>query len=221
MHGGALPAPEMYVTTPFALAIPDTSSSTRTPVISGVSGHLWLGCVGLVDAADTIDDPSGWDAALFADDHDNDANFKAKVWSRRLTGSVSDPPFTITGGPNDEWGTFVLAVTGAAASGYIHQFASTKNVASADVTCPSVTTTADNCLIINFFFARGIVTSADSNYPTDTTGLFVRDVVPMENRSTIGAAYWTKATAGSTGTKVFSGVKANNDNLAFTVAVAP
>lgn len=217
--GGAVAAPAMHATTPFALDVSDTSASTRQPTISGVAGDLWLGVVGLVDAADTIDDPSGWDSPLFNDDHDGDANFKAKVWSRLLSGSTSNPAFTITGGPNDEWVAYVLAITGAASTGYIHKFASSKSENAADVTCPSVTTTVDNCLIINFCFVRGIVNTPDSNYPTDTTGLFARDAVPMENRSTIAAAYWVKETAGSTGTKVFSNLKASNRNLAFTAAI--
>lgn len=206
----------------FALNIADEGAvSTKTVTKSDGSGVLWIAFVTLIDTGVTIDDPSGWDAALIDAVHDNDSNYKTKVWSRFLSGTTTNPQFAVSAS-TDEWGVALLAITGAASTSYIHKVEFTKNTSSADAVCPAVTTTVDNCLIIRGFTAHGIVSIEDDNYPAGTTGLFVRDVTTANNnRQTIGAAWEEQATAGDTGSATFSSVANSNDRIPFTIAVRP
>jgi hypothetical protein len=217
----AAPSPlVIHPTTPFVINVADTSTASRTFTISGAAGDLWIAFAGLVHATATINDPAGWDSPVFADDHDNSASFKMSVWSRRLTGPTTNPEITITQS-TDEWSCGLVAVQGAAAVGYIHKSAFTKNASSTSPVCPAVVTEVDNCLILRGFFGRGVVTAEDANWPSGTNLLFVRDAVPMENRSCFGVAWEVQETAGDTVTATFSGVKANNTEFTFTIAVAP
>lgn len=193
---------------------------SRTVTISDGAGILWIG-MAAQRGGPTINDPGSWDSpAVIDDDHDSEATFDFKVWSRRLAGSVSNPAFGVSAA-NDDWGVAVIAVAGASASSYIHKVALTTNGDSANPTCPSVTTEIDNCLILRLYAGRGVIGTPDANYPGGTTGIFVQPVAGAGDIVGMGAAYETKATAGSVGTAAFSGVQGSDRWIAATLALRP
>jgi len=127
----------------------------------------------------------------------------------------SDYTFSWTG--NQSAYAFIMRITG-------HKVATPINVSSIDgatsasPTCPTATTTKDDCLILRIFGADDDDITVDGGEPSGTTVITVDESAASGTTVSGGAAYESQLSAGATGAAAFA-LTASEQWVAATVAI--
>jgi hypothetical protein len=124
---------------------------------------------------------------------------------------------------------YILRITGNDTSNPINAWGITADGSSSygtSPTCPTVTTTVADTLILRLFGSDRGMTDIDGDYPSGHTGITVDRAGPAASGCSCGgAAYKTQAAAGATGTATFGPYSyyggSNHAHRSFTLAIAP
>lgn len=153
--------------------------------------------------------PAGWTEFTNSPQHDGASGLNSRLqafWFRAVDGSTAAPTVADVAGDDAKIG-FVYVVRGATTSGNpFDTTAGDTSATSTSVTCPGVTTTVPNCLVVAM-----CADTVDSDTPQFTGGTWANanltNFVEHVDRNTatgagagIGIAAGFKATAGATGT---------------------
>lgn len=135
-------------------------------------------------------------------------------WKTATQADVDATDYTFTWG-SDEGAVLGMArLSGCDTSGVVVDIMGVATGSSTTPTCPSVTTTVDDCLILRMFGADDDDITTDTGYPGGTTGVYVRESLT----SSSGLAHEPQVSAGATGTAAFT-MDATEAWAAFTIAI--
>ena len=177
------------------------------------------------DVADiTATEPASWaedelGVAITACHGDNDAPELATGWSsilrptstadahglfsQRIVRGASAPSlvFGVSGlGSNEQGLVTIVRFTGADTSSPVGNTGSNTGSSSSPL-CPSISVSAGSIVLFAMAMNGARLSAEDGGYPSGTTGLFNKE----DNSITCGVAWQAYASAGTTGTKDFSG----------------
>jgi hypothetical protein len=131
-------------------------------------------------------------------------------WWYKVAGSSSETAPVLTSTDADSWAWCVVNVEGA---GAFNTLANASDIAGAPYTAPSVTTTVDNCLILQAMASDGAV------QPTPYPSVYL--ISAKDNAANgLGVGWFFQKTAGATGTKDWYGTGTADDSAMFTVSIA-
>ena len=205
------------------IGIPNNVTSITVDKPAGTaSGDLLIGVVVTDDIAGTFTPPSGWteiDSGT-ADPGGTADQVTLGAWYK-IAGDPEPASYTWSWTNPQTVYAFIVRITGHDSSNPINVFGvATGN--SITPTCPDVTTTVANTLVLRIFGANWAQVTVDGGYPSGHTGITV-DVSgdPSQiGQCSGGAAYQTQAAIGATGTAAFTMTGAH-EWRALTVVIAP
>ena len=149
-------------------------------------------------------------------DAQNNFSVSAEV-SWKLAGASEPASYSAGTDSNEDHILFALRMVGFDPAAPIHDFAANTGL-DASPTCPSVTTTKANCLILRCYVCNGPrLVIEDTAYPAGTTGVFNRET--EIGGISAGIAYEGQAAAGASGSAVFS-LDQSDRWVAWTIAIS-
>ena len=138
----------------------------------------------------------------------------------KVAGASEAGFYTFSCSPNRGMYGVIIRITGHNATSPIN-ISAINTGTSASPTCPSVTTTVDDCLVLRLFGADENNITVDSGEPSGTTLITVDENGNEDlNKCCGGAAYEEQVSSSATGTAAFS-MTASEQWVAITVAIAP
>jgi hypothetical protein len=207
----------------------DTTSITVSKPSGTASGDLLIGVIVTDGDAGTFTPPSGWTLinSGTADPGGITDQVTLGAWYK-IAGGSEPPSYTWNWTNSQAVYAFIIRITGHDSSNPIHVWGvatGSSTGISITITCPDVTTTVDDTLVLRIFGSDRAMNFG--SYPSGHTGIAF-DSSSGDNTTpwqcTGGAAYKTQATAGATGTADFTAipnVSATEEWRALTVVIAP
>ncbi len=180
-----------------------------------VDGDLLVACVAHKNGAGALNTPTGWTAAGSIEIAGGWMG--SRIFYRIASGEPATQDFTTD--TSDKLSGVLVRIDGQHASSFLNAFGSDSNTSSSETASvsPSVTTTADGCLILSFHANREVSAPVNGSPPSGTTQTAFAEssfgaaaAVAQEKQATkaaTGAATWTLDAAGPW--------------AAWTVAIAP
>lgn len=193
-----------------------TGASINATKPSGVSAGDLLVCAVFCVFDQTQATPSGWTLAISEFNDGNGAN-GVEVYYRVADGSEGSTITFSIGGSSDIT-AHMWRITGFNASTPVN-ISGTNSATSGSttaITSPSVTTTADNCLIIR---GGGTRESTGISDPGSHSALTNASTGTGATNSVSRACYTSQSSAGSTGTAAFVGTGGAREWVAWTLAI--
>jgi hypothetical protein len=225
----APPAAPAYQSFAVANSATDVTSITVSKPSGTASGDLLIGVVVTDGNAGTFTPPSSWTLinAGTADPGGIADQVTLGAWYK-IAGGSEPASYQWTWTNSEAVYAFIIRITGHNSSNPINVWGvatGSSTGTSITITCPTVTTTVNDTLVLRIFGAdRAMLLGS---YPTGHTGITFGsssgDNTTMY-QCTGGAAYKTQATAGATGTAAFTAtpnVSATEEWRALTIAIAP
>jgi cellulose synthase/poly-beta-1,6-N-acetylglucosamine synthase-like glycosyltransferase len=194
----------------------DSTWVTVTKPTGTVEDDLLIAIMSHDSGFGTLGAPSGWTPIFDTLVSSFGCTFRA--WY--LIAGASEPAFyTFTSTDSDQLIAGIMRFSGHDLNDPI-DVSNTSTGTSNAPTAPSVTTTVDDALVLRVFGTDDDYIFVDGGYPSGHTGIFVRGSGGFSDETSIGAAYMTQASQGSTGSAAFS-MTWPEDWAAATIAIAP
>lgn len=190
------------------------TSITITKPTGTVSGDLLLGFVAHDGGSGAITDPTGW--TELHNLGSSGAKVKCQIaWLIAGGSEPADYTWSKSGG-GETWCGKIFRISGHDGGTPIDTSAETQDAGTTTITCPTVTTGRDDCLVFMSFGQDD--TGVPYTHPGGTTE--VADFDSVNNPCALGICWFEHATAGATGTKDWTSGDTTESN-AFTVSVQP
>ena len=189
---------------------PDNSITIDKPV-GVVNGDLMIMVLVVDQQQAFLGNPAGWTLGQGI----YDSAVSMDTWYKVASGEGSD--YTFIWADNAEAYGFIMRITG-------HDSTTPVNVSglgtgtSASPTCPTVTTTKEDCLLLRIFGADDDDITVDGGYPSGHTGITVDKSSATSGSCSGGAAWKNHAIASATGTAAFS-LTASEEWIGITFAI--
>lgn len=166
--------------------------------------------------------PSGW-TQLYTNHGLDHFRRRISVYVKQATGSEpADYTWTIGDDPRDD-DIQIFRVTGANASTFLDASPVANDAGTQTITNLGITTTTADALVLYVMAANGSALAAeDANYPTGTTGVFLKRSRNHSYGIAYGLATEVVASPGTTGSKLWTGaLSASGQTGAVTLAIRP
>lgn len=200
----------------FSVAV--TSANSLSIIVNKptgtTEGDLLVAIMGTDGDGETLGTPGGWTAIT----GNIGINHTSRSWYK-IAGASEPSSYTFTVSSSESIVCGILRISGHDPSNPI-DLSGTATGSSNAPTCPDVTTTVADTLVLRYFGADDDDITQDSGYPSLHTGVYVRGSLELFGETSSGVAYTTQASLGATGTAAFS-MTASEDWSAVTIAVIP
>jgi hypothetical protein len=196
----------------FASAYSATTTSTTVVVnkpTGTAEGDLLLALMGTDGAPVTLAAPEGW----YKFQQDAAGVSASGAFFTKQAGAAEPSTYTFTSTDAESLHVGILRITGASRSGIVIGVAVHSGNATT-TTAPTITTVADESLVIRYAF---IDNTATPSLPASHTDIY--SGTGAASSVSVRAAYQQKATVGATGTADFT--HASEQGGAYSIAVAP